>query len=386
MKEIGVVFGGGGAKGSYETGVWRALEEMDFNVSAVCGTSIGAVNGAIIAQGDFDLLARMWTDISLKDIVNASYPDAQNLFDIKNIPHIAADICKNQAIDVTPFKLLIHSLINEDKIRSSRIDYGLSVYSVTDKRGTDIWKDDIPKGHMADYIIASAAMFGIPSPSYNDKVFFDGCIKNNIPVNMMLDKGFKNILAVDVGGFGMVKNIDSTGINIFNLKCSENIIGTMDFDASKIRKSIKMGYLDTFRIFGHLAGDKYYIETNSLVRSRNIYSQSILSGIEKAASAFAVDRFRAYEMNELIDKVIKRYKRYNVYYRKMKEKLSEDSIFNIITQKKIKLNDALIVAWITDLIRNGRSDFINNKLIMNLLGSNYDAAGSLAYLLGEKER
>ncbi|MCH5185406.1 MAG: patatin-like phospholipase family protein, partial [Oscillospiraceae bacterium] len=46
MKEVGVALGGGGAKGSYEVGVWQALKDMGFNVTAVCGTSIGAINGA----------------------------------------------------------------------------------------------------------------------------------------------------------------------------------------------------------------------------------------------------------------------------------------------------------------------------------------------------
>jgi NTE family protein len=383
MKEVGVVLGGGGSKGAYEVGVWKAVEELEFNVTAICGTSIGAINGAVIAQGDFELLARMWMEISLDNIVCTPYADEDNLLNLKNLPHIAGDIYKNQTLDITPLKLLLDSFINEDKIRASSIDYGLSTFSVTDKKSMDIWKSDIPLRHMTDYILASASLFGIPSTSINDKLFFDGCVQNNIPINMMIEKGYKDIIAVDVGGIGIVKNIDLSGINLFSLKCSENIIGLMDFNTAKISKTIKMGYLDTFKLFGRLSGNKYYMESENYNESKTRYSQNILNGIEAAASAFSIDRFVAYDVDGLIKKVIHRYKRYDVYYQKLKDVLSQDSILNILTQKKIKLNDALIVTWIADLLKSQKRDFIKNKLIMNLLGDNYHAASALAYLMRE---
>lgn len=385
MDEIGVAFGGGGAKGSYEVGVWQALNEMDFNVTAVCGTSIGAINGAMIAQGDFELLAGMWTDISLENIVNASYAKEDNLFDIKNIPRIAGDIYKNQSIDITPLKYLMQSLIDEQKIRSSKIRFGLSTFSVTDKKELDVWREDIPEGHMLDYIFASAALFGLPSPTFDDKAYFDGCVKNNIPINMLIDMGYKDIVAVDVGGFGFVRGVDNSGINIFNLKCSDNIIGLMEFNSAKVTQNIKMGYLDTYKMFGKLSGKKYYIETNSFNLSKMKYSSDIAEGIENAAAAFSIDRYRAYDMDGLIAKAVHRYKHYNAYYQHLKDVFSQDSIFNILTQKKIKLNDAVIVTWITDLLRNKKRDFIKNKIVMNILGSNYNAAQTLLYLLNTQE-
>ena len=45
---------GGGAKGAYEIGVWKALREAGIKFDAVAGTSVGALNGAMYAIGDFD--------------------------------------------------------------------------------------------------------------------------------------------------------------------------------------------------------------------------------------------------------------------------------------------------------------------------------------------
>lgn len=54
MTAYGLVLGGGGAKGSYEIGVWKALKELEIPLIAVTGTSVGALNGAMIVQDDYD--------------------------------------------------------------------------------------------------------------------------------------------------------------------------------------------------------------------------------------------------------------------------------------------------------------------------------------------
>ena len=46
-EEFGLVLEGGGAKGAYEIGACKALEEMGMNITAVTGTSVGALNGAM---------------------------------------------------------------------------------------------------------------------------------------------------------------------------------------------------------------------------------------------------------------------------------------------------------------------------------------------------
>ena len=49
-KEYGLVFDGGGARGAYQIGAWRALSEAGVKISAVAGTSVGALNGALVCE------------------------------------------------------------------------------------------------------------------------------------------------------------------------------------------------------------------------------------------------------------------------------------------------------------------------------------------------
>ncbi len=56
----GLVLAGGGARGSYQVGVWRALDELGWTAGAVTGTSVGCLNGAMYALGQYETARDMW--------------------------------------------------------------------------------------------------------------------------------------------------------------------------------------------------------------------------------------------------------------------------------------------------------------------------------------
>ena len=62
--KLGLVLDGGGAKGAYQIGVWKAMREFGLEryVTAVSGTSVGGLNAALFVQRDFDLAYHIWTE------------------------------------------------------------------------------------------------------------------------------------------------------------------------------------------------------------------------------------------------------------------------------------------------------------------------------------
>ncbi len=64
--KLGLVFEGGGGKGAYQIGVWKALHEigLDKHIAAVSGTSVGALNAFLFAYGDYDLALKIWTELT----------------------------------------------------------------------------------------------------------------------------------------------------------------------------------------------------------------------------------------------------------------------------------------------------------------------------------
>ncbi|WP_455528075.1 patatin-like phospholipase family protein [Huintestinicola sp.] len=73
---------GGGGKGAYQIGVWKALKELDMakDLEAVSGTSVGALNAVLIALGDFENAQRIWKNIRPETLLSLSTSNEQGLF------------------------------------------------------------------------------------------------------------------------------------------------------------------------------------------------------------------------------------------------------------------------------------------------------------------
>ena len=57
-KEYGLVLAGGGTRGAYQVGVWKALQELNIKIKGIVGASIGALNGALFLQNDYAMFLK----------------------------------------------------------------------------------------------------------------------------------------------------------------------------------------------------------------------------------------------------------------------------------------------------------------------------------------
>ena len=66
MKKIGLVLAGGGGRGAYQIGVWKALREtgLENYITSVSGTSVGALNAGLFVQKDLEVAQNVWESIS----------------------------------------------------------------------------------------------------------------------------------------------------------------------------------------------------------------------------------------------------------------------------------------------------------------------------------
>ena len=82
-KTYAIALEGGGAKGAYEVGVWRALDEVDVRFDAVAGTSVGALNGAMMVMGELEQALRLWENIRFSQVFDADDEQLKKLYDHK---------------------------------------------------------------------------------------------------------------------------------------------------------------------------------------------------------------------------------------------------------------------------------------------------------------
>lgn len=70
-KDYALVFSGGGGKGAYQIGVWKALDELGVTpkIKAVAGSSVGALNALLFSRKDRFLATKIWEDITQDDML-----------------------------------------------------------------------------------------------------------------------------------------------------------------------------------------------------------------------------------------------------------------------------------------------------------------------------
>ena len=88
-KEYALALSGGGTRGAYEIGAYRALKEMGINIVAIAGTSIGALNGAMFVSDNLDKAEEMYNNIKIDNVIDIDEdtginPD-KDIFNFQNI-------------------------------------------------------------------------------------------------------------------------------------------------------------------------------------------------------------------------------------------------------------------------------------------------------------
>ncbi|MDI6605122.1 MAG: patatin-like phospholipase family protein [Thermoanaerobacteraceae bacterium] len=263
----GLVLEGGGGRGAYQIGAFKALVEMGIEVKGVAGTSVGALNGAMIVQEDFEKAYDLWYDMSYSRVINADDEKIEkfkkgnlNKEDIFLLKEKLKGIIEDKGLDITPLKNLLKEIIDEGKIRNSGKDFGIVTVSLTDLKPLELYIENIPKGKLVDYLMASAYLPIFKREKIDGKRYVDGGIYNNLPANLLINKGYKNLILIRTHGFGVVRKMNLKGFNIITISSKEELSGILDFDKDVARYNLKLGYFDGLKAFKGLKGKKYYIE------------------------------------------------------------------------------------------------------------------------------
>ena len=319
-KEFGLVLAGGGTKGAFQVGAWKALCEIGVNVKAIVGASIGALNGALFLQDDYMQTVKMYENIKIDNIMKVDGVDAnKNIFDLSNIFNLATDYTKQKGIDNTPLREMIKKYIDMDKLYDSDIDFGLVTYSVKNKTPLKVFKNDIPKDQMENYLLASSC-FPIFKPQIiNGEEYFDGGLYDNIPSNMLIEKGYKNIIILDIAGVGFSKKSISKDLYVKVISPSEDLGGTFEFNHERIINNIKLGYLDTMRSFNKLQGHIYYFRPEEFAKMLEVFNLQTIYGLEYAAQTYKMYKYREYTFEEFIEELNDRHHDAEERYKKIRE-------------------------------------------------------------------
>ena len=260
---------GGGAKGAYQVGAWRALREAGIEVSAVSGTSVGALNGALIVAGDLDKAERVWREIRYSQVMNVDDDVMQKLVrgDLRGLDFHAAlaglrGIVQSRGFDVTPLYEWMKTIVDEDTIRNSPIELYFVTYDLKEQRELELRAKDLPQGTLHDMLLASSYLPVFHSDRLAGKHLADGGFRDVLPLHVLFENGYRDIIALRLFGVGIERKTEvPRTAHVYTVAPTEDLGGTLDFSAEHSAAIMRMGYFDAERMLYALRGRSYYIDS-----------------------------------------------------------------------------------------------------------------------------
>ncbi len=165
----GLALGGGGSRGSYEIGVLKALKELNIEIGAITGTSIGAINAAAYLMNDFTLMEEIWMSLNRDTLIK---------FESQLVP----EVIRQRGFDFEILLSLLHEILDEETIRNHPTDLGIVTYNLTARKPVVLFKEEIPQGKLIDYVAASANHPSFQRLLIDGDAYIDGAVFDNIPV------------------------------------------------------------------------------------------------------------------------------------------------------------------------------------------------------------
>lgn len=288
-KEYGIVLEGGGAKGAYQVGAWRALKEAGVKIKGIAGTSVGALNGAMMCMDDLEQAEKLWSNLTYSKVMDVDDDKMRQIMELEMplsemLDH-AKEIISDRGMDVTPLKNMIEEYVDEECIRNSPRELYVKTLRVDDIKELDVDMKKVEPGLMKDYLLASSYLFPIfRLEKLHEKLYLDGGVVDNIPISSLVRRNYEDIIVIRIFGMGRTKKVKiPEETNVYYIEPRVDLGNIIDFDAKKSIRNMKIGYYDAKRMLYDLKGRIYYIEENE---KECYYLKHLLQISEKKLECF----------------------------------------------------------------------------------------------------
>ena len=245
----------------------KALHEAGVRIRGIAGTSVGALNGALICMGDVDEAEHIWKEMTFSKVMDVDDDWMERLFQ-KEVPmrELLKELMlrlRDGGVDVTPLKDLIHNILDEDRIRSAGIDFSLLTFSLSDMKELDLTLDEIPEGFWQIFCWRAPASSDLRMNRSMVRPYLDGGVINNVPLNSLVKRGYRDIITVRIYGPGREPRVRlDQGTQVYEIAPRVHLGSIIEFQGKRSRQNLKIGYYDAKRMVYGLEGLIYYIDSD----------------------------------------------------------------------------------------------------------------------------
>lgn len=268
----GLCLSGGGARGAYQIGVAKALEEAGIleKFDYISGTSIGAVNAVLLACLSVDEIRDIWFTIS-PEVLHKT----ENLF--KKAVKENIDFLKKGLYDLSCLRKIVKNNIDFEKLRNKKVFITLSDCGVKDGGITSLikatylhyirknqhavysklWEQE--KNEVIQQVIASCSIpIFFPAANYKDKQYYDGGLYDNVPVKPLVEAGCDEVYVIHLDKVPYTYHKKYPNVTFHSIKSLHPLGRILKFDPKQSVKRFELGYKDCLA----------YLMKNNLIEKR----------------------------------------------------------------------------------------------------------------------
>jgi NTE family protein len=292
--KVGLVLAGGAAKGGYQVGAVEALAEAGTRLHAIAGTSIGALNGSVLATaptvGDGAIRLRaMWerftAAIGAPPVGGARTDDDDVLVEpfaaqaANAIPRIVRLVLNRGLLEemvaeaigpaglaqALPFYVATYRVLKPIHVPHVRLAQYLVDWMrrVAGNRSAILHLNPLPAEEARNAVLASAALpLMFPARQLRDGSFRDGMLGgDNVPIRALVDAGCRIVIVVHLGQREKIDAREFRDLVLLEVRPSTPLVprgplgglsGPLDFSPERFDLLRQRGYADTREILSEL--------------------------------------------------------------------------------------------------------------------------------------
>lgn len=256
----GLILGGGGSKGSYTAGVWRALREAGQHFDIVAGTSIGALIGAMVTADDFEGCMNLLSGMGSDSVTTHPFLFPSQYLNQSMKQDQVNTFLQDYSAGGPSFRPLQQAYLkyfNFEKFESSPIDFACVTYNLSQARPQVFYKAQMTEENFMDQLLASASYF----PSYNfcrmgDDYYIDGSFAEIVPWKTGLQMGAQELTVISLAEPGEKDDVPSdAGFTV--IRPILKLAYAVDFESSTLMRQAEIGYLEGLKYLGKAPGYLY---------------------------------------------------------------------------------------------------------------------------------
>lgn len=301
--KIGLVLAGGGAKGAYETGVFKALWELDLvkQINIISGTSIGAVNGLLLAMNDENTCNSSWSNLSYSRFIfsqeNTRKKKVAELLSRVKLGNDQGIIEQLKGGDIALFsqrgvERFIEEYVDMRVIRNSGKRIYACAYNIDEERPEYFCLNDYDEEDMKNIVLASCAIPYVFKPIiFRNHRYADGGINvysrlrynaDNVPIAPLKKHRCDIIIVVHLSHKNFIDTRGFEGKNIVEIYPSTSLefingIGTINMQKSTLSQNIELGYRDAMVILAPMVIDLMKGQSiERVIRKNNLNNKNLL--------------------------------------------------------------------------------------------------------------